>query len=60
MYVIRMRYVTNVYRVIAERPEGRRLLERPRHLGQINVKLNLMALHCEDVHPAHLTSSTPQ
>ena len=38
-----------VYRVLVGRPEGRRSLRRPRHIGEDNIKMDLQEVGWEDV-----------
>jgi hypothetical protein len=35
-----------VYRVLVGKPEGKRLLERPRHRWEDNIKTNLQEMRC--------------
>ena len=43
-FVPRVENRRDVYRVLVGRPEGRRLLERPRRRWEGNIKMGLMAL----------------
>jgi len=43
-YVPRVEDRRDAYRVLVGRPEGRRLLGRPRHRWEENIKMDLMAL----------------
>ena len=38
-----------VYRVLVEKPEGRRTLGRPRHRWEDNIKMDLKEVRCEDM-----------
>jgi hypothetical protein len=37
-----------VYRVLVGRPEGKRLLVRPRHRWEVNVKIDLMEIGIDE------------
>ena len=38
-----------MYRVLVGKPEGKRLLERPRHRWEDNIKMDLQEVGCGDV-----------
>jgi len=40
---------TGVYRVLVGKPEGTRSLGRPRHRWEINIKMDLLEVGCEDI-----------
>jgi hypothetical protein len=46
--------ILSSYRILARIPEGRRLLGRPRHRGENNVKINVIEIECEDVDQTQL------
>jgi hypothetical protein len=45
-HVARMGERRGVYRVMAEKPEGKRPLGRPRHRWEDNIKIDLQAVGC--------------
>jgi len=44
----------NVHRVLAEKPEGKRPLGRPRQRQEDNIKMDLKHLACKNVDCIHL------
>jgi hypothetical protein len=53
-HVTRMGEERNVYRVLAEKPEGKRPLERPRHRWEDGIKMDLGRLVAGGVQWIHL------
>ena len=54
-YVARMKQSRNAYRVLVGKPEGKRLLERPRCRWEDNIKMDLREVGCD---PRGLDSSS--
>jgi hypothetical protein len=36
--------IRNVYKILVEKPEGKRPLRRPRHIRENNIKMNLKGI----------------
>jgi hypothetical protein len=36
--------IRNVYKILVEKPEGKRPLRRPRHIWENNIKMNLKGI----------------
>ena len=45
---MRMEESRNAYRVLVERPEGKRSLRRPRRRWEDNIKIDLKEMCCND------------
>jgi hypothetical protein len=45
--VVRMGERRAVYRILAEKPEGKRLLGSPRRRWEVNIKIDLQEVGCE-------------
>jgi hypothetical protein len=51
---------TNAYRVLVEKPEGKRPLRRPRHGSENNVKMDLREIGWDGMYWIDLTQDTDQ
>jgi hypothetical protein len=50
----------NVYKILFRKPEGKRLLRRPRHSWEDNIRMNLKEIGWEGVDWSHLVQNRDQ
>jgi hypothetical protein len=59
-HVALMGVMKNAYKILVRKPEERRLLERPRHRWEVNIRIDLREICWEDVDWIHLAQDRDQ
>jgi len=59
-HVAHMGEMKNAYKILVRKPEGKRLLRRPRHRWEDNIRTDLKEIGCEGVDWLHVAQDRDQ
>jgi hypothetical protein len=59
-HVAHMGQMKNAYKILVRKPEGKRLLKRPRHRWEDNIRTDLKEIGCEGVDWLHVAQDRDQ